>query len=177
MIRRPPRSTQGVSSAASDVYKRQSVHRAQRHLREVHGKERKMGKKSAPAAQSRSKPNILITGTPGTGKSSLAERVASAASFTQYDVSAVAKEEKLCAEYDEELDTYVIDEDKVLDHMEERLGGEHGGGHVVDYHSCDLFPERWFDLVVVLTCDNSELYERLKSVSYTHLTLPTILLV
>eukprot|EP00831_Metopus_contortus_P029125 TRINITY_DN24001_c0_g1_i2.p1 TRINITY_DN24001_c0_g1~~TRINITY_DN24001_c0_g1_i2.p1 ORF type:complete len:132 (+),score=19.64 TRINITY_DN24001_c0_g1_i2:119-514(+) len=26
MIRRPPRSTQGVSSAASDVYKRQHVH-------------------------------------------------------------------------------------------------------------------------------------------------------
>ena len=72
-----------------------------------------MGKKSsAPAAPSRSKPYVLITGTPGTGKSSLAERVASAASFTQYDVSAVAKEEKLCAEYDEELDTYVIDEDK-----------------------------------------------------------------
>ena len=43
----------------------------------------------------------------------------------------------------------------MLDHMEERLGGEDGGGHVVDYHSCDLFPERWFDLVVVLTCDNS----------------------
>ena len=26
MIRRPPRSTQGVSSAASDVYKRQYLH-------------------------------------------------------------------------------------------------------------------------------------------------------
>jgi adenylate kinase len=67
--------------------------------------------KSAPAPP-RSRPNILITGTPGTGKSSLAERVAAAAGFTQYDVSAVAKQEKLCAEYDEELDTYVIDEDK-----------------------------------------------------------------
>lgn len=123
------------------------------------------GKKSSPAAPSRAKPNILITGTPGTGKSSLAERVASAVSFSQYDVSAVAKEEKLCAEYDEELDTYVIDEDMVLDHMEERLGAA-GGGYVVDYHSCDLFPERWFDLVVVLTCDNSELHDRLKARGY-----------
>ena len=34
MIRRPPRSTQGVSSAASDVYKRQVMHRDCPHLRE-----------------------------------------------------------------------------------------------------------------------------------------------
>ena len=31
MIRRPPRSTQGVSSAASDVYKRQPEGRAELH--------------------------------------------------------------------------------------------------------------------------------------------------
>ena len=37
---------------------------------------------------------------------------------------------------------------------------------MVDYHSCDIFPERWFDLVVVLTCDNSELYDRLKARGY-----------
>jgi hypothetical protein len=24
------------------------------------------------------------------------------------------------------------------------------GGNVVDFHSCDFFPERWFDLVVIL---------------------------
>lgn len=127
-----------------------------------------MGKKKAPEGPARARPNILITGTPGTGKSSLAERVAGAASFTQYDVSAVAMEEKLCEAYDEDLDTHVIDEDKVLDHMEERLGvgGEAGGGYVVDYHSCDLFPERWFDLVVVLTCDNKELYNRLEARGY-----------
>ena len=130
-----------------------------------------MGKKTPAAQRARVAPNILITGTPGTGKSSLAERVASAASFEQYDVSATAKSEGLCEEYDEGLDTYVIDEDKVLDHMEERLGAECGGGWVVDYHSCDLFPERWFDLVVVLTCDNSELYERLKARGYGELKI------
>ena len=35
------------------------------------------------------------------------------------------------------------------------------GGAVVDHHSCDFFPERWFDLVVVLQADNSVLYDRL----------------
>ena len=36
------------------------------------------------------------------------------------------------------------------------------GGNIVDYHSCDFFPERWFDLVVVLQTDNTILYERLE---------------
>ena len=121
--------------------------------------------KGKSKAAPRARPNVLITGTPGTGKSSLAERVAAAAGMTQYDVSATAKAEKMVEEYDEEMDTHVIDEDAVLDHMEERLG-TNDGGFVVDYHSCDLFPERWFDLVVVLTCDNSTLYDRLEARGY-----------
>lgn len=36
------------------------------------------------------------------------------------------------------------------------------GGNIIDYHSCDFFPERWFDLVVVLQTDNTILYDRLK---------------
>lgn len=36
------------------------------------------------------------------------------------------------------------------------------GGNVVDYHGCDFFPERWFDLVIVLQTDNTVLYERLE---------------
>ncbi len=36
------------------------------------------------------------------------------------------------------------------------------GGFVVDYHGCDFFPERFFQLVVVLRADNSILWERLE---------------
>lgn len=35
------------------------------------------------------------------------------------------------------------------------------GGVILDYHSCDFFPERWFDLVVVLQAETSVLYDRL----------------
>ena len=31
----------------------------------------------------------------------------------------------------------------------------------MDFHSCDFFPERWFDLVIVLQTDNTVLYDRL----------------
>jgi len=36
------------------------------------------------------------------------------------------------------------------------------GGNIVDFHSCDFFPERWFDLVVVLRTYNEILYPRLE---------------
>lgn len=35
------------------------------------------------------------------------------------------------------------------------------GGNIVDYHSCDFFPERWFDGVFVIRCNNTTLYDRL----------------
>lgn len=44
--------------------------------------------------------------------------------------------------------------DELEDLMEE-------GGNIVDHHSCDFFPERWFDHVVVLQTDNTVLYDRL----------------
>lgn len=36
------------------------------------------------------------------------------------------------------------------------------GGIVLDWHTCGIFPERWVDLVVVLRCDHSVLWERLE---------------
>ena len=37
------------------------------------------------------------------------------------------------------------------------------GGNVVDYHGCDFFPERYFQLVVVLRADTSVLWNRLEA--------------
>ena len=38
---------------------------------------------------------------------------------------------------------------------------------ILDWHACDIFPERWIDLVVVLRCDTSTLYDRLTARGYT----------
>ena len=47
---------------------------------------------------------------------------------------------------------------KVVDELEGVMGS---GGNVVEYHSCEFFPERWFDAVFVLRADNTVLYDRL----------------
>lgn len=35
---------------------------------------------------------------------------------------------------------FVLDEDMVCDELEEQMSA---GGNVVDFHTCDFFPERW----------------------------------
>lgn len=40
------------------------------------------------------------------------------------------------------------------------------GGNILEYHSCDFFPERWFDAVFVIQCNNTILYDRLQERGY-----------
>ena len=121
-------------------------------------------KRKAPAPP-RSRPNILITGTPGTGKSATASVVASRLPAMRHvEVGALAREKALHEGWDEELQCHVLDEERILDELE---GMMQPGGALVDYHGADLFPERWFDLVVVLRADNAVLYQRLEGRGYS----------
>jgi len=44
---------------------------------------------------------------------------------------------------------------------------EAGEGLVVDFHSCEFFPERWFDLILVLRANTDVLFDRLKDRKYS----------
>ncbi|SPO27777.1 related to FAP7 - involved in the oxidative stress response [Ustilago trichophora] len=148
----------------------------------------------------RSFPNIVITGTPGTGKSTHSSLLASTYSpsssssihpLRQIDVGVVVKKEGFYTEYLEEWQSYEVNEDQLLDHLEPLTGnkapepkdsdefdeaeliqareaeeGDERGGLVLDWHTCDVWPERWVDLVVVLRCDHSVLWERLEKRGY-----------
>ena len=52
---------------------------------------------------------------------------------------------------------------KLLDTLEDEILA---GGYILDWHACDLFPESWIDLVVVLRTDSTILYDRLKARNY-----------
>lgn len=119
---------------------------------------------ASPMKTTRTLPNIIITGTPGCGKTSHAEAlVPQLDGFKHINVSEVAKERECVESYDEKLDTHVVDEDKLLDSLETDL---REGGCVVDWHCCDIFPERLIDLVVVLKTENGALFDRLQKRGY-----------
>ncbi|KAG9453746.1 hypothetical protein H6P81_006650 [Aristolochia fimbriata] len=114
-------------------------------------------------AQGRQKPNILITGTPGTGKTTTCSLLSDATQLRHINIGELVKEKNLHDGWDDEFDCHIINEDLVCDELEEMM---EVGGNIVDYHGCDFFPERWFDCVVVLQTDNSVLYDRLSSRGY-----------
>jgi len=127
----------------------------------------------------RASPNIVITGTPGvgmtirskytapvvnhlhrTGKSSHCELLAESTGLRHLSVNQIVKDKSCHEGYDDELKTWIVDEDKLLDEIEPQL---EEGGNIIDWHVCEVFPERLIDLVVVLRVDSQLLYDRLKA--------------
>ena len=123
------------------------------------------GSSGAAASTSRQVPNVLVTGTPGTGKTTFCQQlVERVPALKAVEVSKMVRDKQLHSGWDDEYESYVLDEDRLLDELEEEL---EPGGRVVEYHAAELFPERWFDLVLVLRVDNSVLYGRLEERGYS----------
>ncbi|KAI9757872.1 MAG: factor activating pos9 [Chaenotheca gracillima] len=118
----------------------------------------------------REHPNIIITGTPGVGKTSHCEQLVTAltngesgAKLRHVSINQIVKEKECHEGWDEEFQSWIVDEDKLLDALEpDALKG----GLILDWHACDLFPKSWIDLVVVLRTDSSLLYDRLAARGY-----------
>lgn len=138
----------------------------------------------------RSWPNIAITGTPGTGKSTHCELVIESLPVMRHiNVGTLVKEHSFHEGWDADYQTYDVDEDALLDYIEPLTGknapepedeeaegttqtresddtSEERGGLLLDWHCCEAYPLRWVDLVVVLRCDHQQLWERLEKRKY-----------
>ena len=69
-------------------------------------------------SSSRQAPVVIITGTPGTGKTTHAELLAQASPvpLKHINVGDLVKEKGLYEDYDDEWQSYTVDEDKVRRH-------------------------------------------------------------
>lgn len=61
----------------------------------------------------RTSPNVIITGTPGVGKTVHCEQLAQDTGLKHLSINQIAKERDCFEEYDEERKSWVVDEDKV----------------------------------------------------------------
>lgn len=110
-------------------------------------------------------PNILVTGTPGVGKTTLCKRIASEANMKHLNIAELIKEKELHSEWDDEMDCSIYDEDKLTDALNEI--GLTDGGFLIDFHSVEGIYEDDVDHVIVLSTDIEILCERLKKRRYS----------
>ncbi|CAG7558658.1 unnamed protein product [Fusarium equiseti] len=103
-------------------------------------------------------PNIIITGTPGVGKTTHCESLAERTGLRHLSVNQVVKDKECHEGWSDEFHSLIL-----LDAIEEDVKA---GGCIIDWHACDLFPKSWIDLVVVLRVDSSTLYDRLTARNY-----------
>ncbi|KAK5729420.1 factor activating pos9 [Elasticomyces elasticus] len=113
----------------------------------------------------RTEPNIIITGTPGVGKTTHCQELAQRTGLHHLDINEVVKKHNIgeASEDPDDPNTKIVDEDRLLDCIENDL---EDGGQIIDWHACDLFPPSQIDLVCVVRCDNKLLYDRLKKRGY-----------
>ncbi|KAN0072504.1 AAA domain containing protein [Elaphomyces granulatus] len=113
----------------------------------------------------RTSPNVIITGTPGVGKTVHCEQLVQETGLKHLQINQVAKDRDCHDGFDQERQSWIVDEDKLLDTIENDVLQ---GGYLIDWHACDLFPKSWIDLVVVLRCPSTSiLYDRLSARGYS----------
>ncbi|XP_013773338.1 adenylate kinase isoenzyme 6-like [Limulus polyphemus] len=108
-------------------------------------------------------PNILITGTPGTGKSTLCSEISEISGFEWLNVGEIAKADHMYDGHNDITQCPVIDEEQMINELEDKIAD---GGKIIDYHGCDFFPQHWFDIVFILRTNSTTLYNRLVARGY-----------
>ena len=107
---------------------------------------------------------IAVTGTPGTGKSTVAKELAKALKYKFVNVNQFIKEQNLSDGFDKERDCEIIDVKKLNKTLEKFLKNKNA---VVDSHLSHNLPKKLVDVCVITKCELKELRKRLESRKYS----------
>lgn len=109
---------------------------------------------------------IIVTGTPGVGKSRLAKALAKRFGLQLVELGLLVKKEKLYSGRDRERRSYVLDEEGLARRLRGLLTN-HGDLVISTHYLGSLLPRRAVRLVLVLRLDPTILYGRLRDRGWT----------
>jgi adenylate kinase len=108
---------------------------------------------------------IVISGTPGVGKTSVALRVAELLDLKYVNLSDLAVEKGFILYKDSERDTFVVDEDNIRKALR-KLSSSSNKGILVDSHYGEIVDDEITDKVIVLRLNPLLLLDRLRKRGY-----------
>ncbi len=120
---------------------------------------------------------ICITGTPGTGKTTLGKKLAKALNYIYIDANVIIEKYKLKEKYDILMDSCIVDVKKLEIATFKEIKNfkknntpktikKRKENFIIDSHMSHHFSNKNIDLCIVCTCELKELKNRLKKRKY-----------
>jgi len=113
--------------------------------------------------------NIIISGTPGCGKTSVAKEISNLINAKIISLNELAISREFSFEYDQERKTYIVDIEIFLPYIIDKIEvikQENPPYLIIESHFSDIIPEKFIDYVFILRCDPDELFKRLEKKKY-----------
>jgi len=107
---------------------------------------------------------IIVSGTPGTGKTILAKRLAKSIKYIHLDLKKLISKNKLKESYDKKRKCYIIDIKKMNKILIEKI--KKSKNMVIDSHLSHYLPKKYVDLCIITKCNLKILEKRLKKRKY-----------
>lgn len=118
---------------------------------------------------------IIITGSVGSGKTTLAKHLAKKTKYPIFDFKKFAKEKKLAVGYDKKRKCDIIDEKKFAKEIIKELNRlkkeNKTKGIIIDSHMAQYIPAKYVDLCIVTKAPIETLKKRLKKRRYSELKI------
>ncbi len=112
---------------------------------------------------------IIITGTPGTGKTSISKLISDYLNAKLVSLNTLVISKNFVQKYDEERETYVADFVKLKKFLKELIKNSKNEGInfcIIEGHFADVVPNKYITLSIILRCHPDILKERLKNRNY-----------
>jgi adenylate kinase len=108
---------------------------------------------------------IIISGSVGSGKTTLAKKLAKKYDLEYVDVSKTIKEKNLYEIYEKKHDSFIVDTKK-LNKFLIGIIKKSKKNLIIDSHLSHYLPPRYVDLCIITRCDLKTLEKRLKKRGY-----------
>ena len=109
---------------------------------------------------------IIITGTPCTGKTSLAKMISQKLKFKLINVNELINQEKICEAYDKEKECNIVDIKKMKTVLIKKIR-ESKNDVIIESHFSHKIPKTYVDLCLVTKTDLKVLNQRLQKRGYS----------
>ena len=113
---------------------------------------------------------VVVTGTPGTGKTLIAKKLAKKSKYLYVDVKKLIKNFRLNEKFDKKRKSWIVDINKlnkILIEIIKLSKYEKANGVVFDSHLAHYLPNKYVDLCIVTRTKTKKLFSRLKKRGYS----------